>query len=140
MHRVAGGAEGEVRIRANGMKENDPEVLRWVREPDFDYIEQDMDVVLLAVFDAAELCGLLRLATLKDKKKQWVVMALVAIMEEEISKPRMERNLVLLKEISNVLREYPNICRGVIPDLGAGSGMLLEQVLTTEFPHGFSGV
>jgi hypothetical protein len=95
-----------------------------------------VEAVLLEAFDAPELCGLLRLTALKDKKKEWVVMALVGIVEEEISKSRTERDAVLLKEISQVLREFPTLCRRVIPDLGVGSDTLLAQILTTDFPQG----
>ncbi len=120
------------------MKCYDPELQRWIEEPHFRYVEQDMDLVLLACLELEELCALLRSPSLPVKKKEWVISALVEVVEHEVFKEDGGIDEVLLKPISTVLREHAGLCREVIPDMGMGNDWLLYQIIQTDFPHGFT--
>ncbi|HEY1172416.1 MAG TPA: hypothetical protein VGH19_13695 [Verrucomicrobiae bacterium] len=97
-----------------------------------------MDLVLPACLDVPELCALLKSPDLPEDKKEWVIMALVEVVEHEVFKEGGGIDEILLNPISEVLREYAGLCRKVIPDIGCGNDWLLYQIISADFPHGFT--
>lgn len=107
------------------MKFYDAEMLRWVREPDFTYLEQDMDVVLAAVFDATELCQLLTLQDLPDRKKQWVAMAILGLIDEG----QTHKDEILVQNLSDALRKVSALCQPMLEELSPADTALLQRIL-----------
>lgn len=97
-----------------------------------------MDLVLAASFSPAKLCDLLKTTELPTDKKEWVIMALVEVVEHDVFNETGGIDEALLKPVSEVLRSHADLCRGVIPHIGVGNNWILKQIVETDFPHGFT--
>lgn len=111
------------------MKSYDTEMLRWVREPDFNYLGQDFDAVLMAVFDATELCQLLASENLPDRKKHWVIEAMLGLIAEEISKVHADQDQILIQQLSSAFKKSSALCQNTIPEMSASDAILLKEIL-----------
>jgi hypothetical protein len=107
----------------------DPELQRWIDDPDFDHIEQDMDLILRSEFSAKELCDLLCSANLPDAKKIWVASALMEIVEHETFSETGEFQADKLCLVAAALRQNKPIATRTIPTLGMPNADLLATIL-----------
>jgi|GEM_PF-2521789 len=113
----------------------DPNLQRWIDDPDFLYLSQDMDLILMSAFTPLQLCQLMRSPKLNDEKKSWVISALVEVVEHHVVQPDGETDQSLLEMIRETLNVCRALCLKTLPDLGVGNDEILASMIGSDQPN-----